>query len=164
MPFAASRANNPTARCTVIYRNCQIRFEPAVNDIFLELSNPLCNQCNRYNNQCPTNRNQIRQNKPNHHDCLSKTHLVCDNSTKDTTTTTTTTTTVFAFFTSQTKLNTFALVCFRFKTGFCKKRIKRCNTTTTHATTRRQSGLFSSYLNCLRNHGHRRISFSGNDL
>ena len=119
----ASLAYHPTFRTrTVKHKHHKVGFHTSVDNRALDLRDPLRHQRHWHYNQRALERRQVRKDEPHHHHGLSKPHLISDDTASDASSSTR------RAFTAQAELNTFALVCLRFKTGFLYIFVKPVNT------------------------------------
>ena len=129
---AVSRQNNTSfSSYAMIHSNHQIRFHTGINNRALDLSNPLRDQRHWHNNQGASKRCQVCKNETHHDDCLPESHFVCNNTAnhrRPSSSSLAPAAPTATALTAQTKRNTFALVTFRFKTGFFYIFIKPVNT------------------------------------
>ena len=139
-------AYHPTFRTRAVkHKHHKVGFHTSVDNRALDLRDPLRHQRHWHYNQRALERRQVRKDEPHHHHGLSKPHLVSDDTASDASSSTRRRRRARRAFTAQAELNTFALVCLRFKTGFLYIFVKPVNT-------------------CLRDHSHSHSrSFLHND-
>ena len=107
---AALRQNHTTFPSRPVKHNHrQIRFYAGVNYRPLDLSHPLRDERHWHDNQGAAIGGQVRKDEPHHHNRFAEPHFVRDDTAAHR---------PRHRFTTQAKLDPFALVTFRFKTGF----------------------------------------------